>query len=270
MMRLWFAGILVFLMHSIGFAQPATQPATQPAAESETSVEDYLNSIEKTHGAQAWYDHAALKTEIEIHWGEDQKTSATLVMRPDMSAIRMDVHGGPALVYNDGKAWMAPPDSQFQAPRFHLLTWPYFIAAPFKLGDPGTMLKLMQSRQWNDADYDLARLTFASGVGDTPEDWYVLYRHPQSHRLDAMAYIVTYFGPTEEAEEEPHAVVYRDYRMVDGVALPMHWTFHHWSMEQGPHGDPIGEVWLREASFVEPAAEAFAKPEGAAPLEAPE
>ena len=32
----------------------------------------------------------------------------------------------------------------------------------------------------------------AAVTGDAPRDWYILYRDPQSDRLRAMAYIVTY------------------------------------------------------------------------------
>ncbi len=97
----------------------------------------------------------------------------------------------------------------------------------------------------------------------------MLYRSPDSGRLQAMAYIVTFGTSRDEAEKEPHAVSYDEYVNVEGVPIPRRWTFWMWSKEQGIHGEPIGEVILEDPSFVAPEAGAFAVPEDARKEELP-
>jgi hypothetical protein len=101
---------------------------------------------------------------------------------------------------------VAPASAKLERARFHLLTWPYFAALPMKLADPGAHLQLLGERSLRGKVYQAVRLTFDPGVGDTPEDWYVLYRDPSSGRLAAAAYIVTYGKSATAASKEPHAI----------------------------------------------------------------
>ena len=109
-----------------------------------------------------------------------------------------------------------------------------------------------------------ARLTFDSGVGDTPDDWYVVYRDAETNRLAGMAYIVTFGKDKSAAEAEPHAITYHDFEEVEGVMIPTRWQFWNWTQEEGIVGEPIGKVQLANPRFGWPRAEAFATPEGAA------
>jgi hypothetical protein len=123
-------------------------------------------------------------------------------------------------------------------------------------------------------DYDVARLTFAGGTGDTPDDWYVLYRDPQTSRLAAMGYVVTWGRDLEQAEAEPHAIVYDDFTPVGGAMIPTTWRFYRWSLEDGIQGDPIGRLELTGVHLVESLAElpegVFARPADARAEEMPQ
>ncbi|MHC4588588.1 MAG: hypothetical protein ACYTAQ_04415, partial [Planctomycetota bacterium] len=125
------------------------------------------------------------------------------------------------------------------------MTWPSFLAAPFTLRGPGRRLVPTGPRPLGGVQHETALLTFDADVGYGPDDWYVIYEDPQTSLLAAMAYVVTYGGVTaREAEGQPRAIVYHDVVTIDGVTLPLRWTFHHWSAEAGPRGDPIGEGTL--------------------------
>ena len=78
-----------------------------------------------------------------------------------------------------------------------------------------------------------------------------------------MAYVVTYGRTLDEAEQEPHAIVYGEFVDVEGVQVPTVWQLHGWSEEQGVHGDPLGRLELSNPRFVEPGPETFSAPEGA-------
>lgn len=224
----------------------------------------FAKSIEKAHGAKAWYQKAAFETEITVEFGGQQALAGTLLTDPVVGKVRIDLGDGTALVLNEEGVWKAPADSAFPGARFHILTWPYFVAAPMKLRDPGAQLeKLGKLPLKGGEELPAARLTFESGVGDTPDDWYVVYRDAESNRLAGMAYIVTFGKDTAAAEAEPHAITYHDFVEVEGVSIPTRWKFWNWSREKGIEGDPIGNVQLKKPRFVTPAADAFATPAGA-------
>lgn len=224
------------------------------------SAHTFAEALEKAQGLGAWRSRPALECALEVVFGQTTLVEGTLLFDPHRDRVRIEQRGGILLVFDGSRAWVSPDTAQFRGARFHLRTWTYFLAAPFKLRDPGARLVEMGSLPLLGKDYPAARLTFDSGVGDTPEDWYVLYRDPQTNYLAAMAYIVTYGKDREHAEVDPHVVVFQDFTSTDGVALPTRWTFHHWKQETGAQGEPIGHVRLKNIRFVELEDSAFARP----------
>ena len=242
-----------------------TLPATAVDPPVVESSESYVAAVERAHGGAAWDAKRAVEADLRVQFGGNERFSGKLVYEPGGNRVRMVGDDGRVLVFDGERAWYTPTDLEMPpGPRFHLLTWTYFLAAPFKLDDPGAHLEPWSPSELLGDPVQIARLTFGENVGDTPDDWYHLYSDSETRRLRGMAYIVTYGKSVEQGEQEPHAIVYHDYETVDGVTLPMRWTFHHWSPEQGVHGEPIGEVTLENLRFTEPAAEVFEKPEGAA------
>ena len=65
------------------------------------------------------------------------------------------------------------------------------------------------------------------------------------------AYALAQAGRVEEAEKEPHGIVYDGFKTVDGVTLSTEWAFGHFSMETGITGtlgsgslrDPTAAIW---------------------------
>lgn len=222
----------------------------------------FAAAIERAHGIESWRGKRALEADLEVEMGGTKVLAGRLLMRPDTSASRLTLADGTVMVWNGKDAWVSPSSSQVPMARFHLLTWPYFIAAPFKLRDPGARLEPLGERPF-DADgrsFPAARLTFDAGIGDTPDDWYLVYRDRDTGLLKALAYIVTYGRGREAAEKEPHALVYAEPVTVDGVTLATAWTLHDWNAESGVGAHPQGRGRLSNLRFVEPPAGAFDKP----------
>lgn len=257
--------------------QPGSSSSPETTAEVPTpsGVPDpeaaaFAEPIEQAHGLAAWRAHDGLRADITVQFGGERMLQGELLMRTDMSRTRIRRGDGSVVVWDGEDAWVSPPDAEFPRARFHALTWAYFLSAPMKLRDPGTYLESLGDKTLRGESYDAARLTFAPGVGDTPDDWYVLYRDPETQRLHAMAYIVTYGTTVDEAEAEPHAITYAGFEAIEGVSIPTEWTFWQWSEAEGIEGDPIGSVALRGVRFVTPAEDAFAVPEAALRHEMPE
>lgn len=221
----------------------------------------FAGPIEEAHGAEAWHRAEAVTAEAALDFAGNRVFEATMTFTPNMERVRIDRADDARIYWADGTARVSPADAEYPRARFHVLTWPYFLAAPMKLRDPGTHLESLGPREMDGTSYDTARLTFDSGVGDSPDDWYVVYRDAETQRVGAMAYIVTFGTATEEAEAEPHAIRYTDYRDIAGVAIPHTWLFYNWGEEEGIHGEPIGRMTLSEVGLESVEAGFFTPPE---------
>jgi hypothetical protein len=244
----------------------AAPSASGVAADAATTAAEafaaaFAAPIEAAHGKEAWERAQAVSAGLSVAMGGNQVLAGRLLFTPQVGRSRIELADGTLAVFDGEGAWVSPAAAALPQARFHLLTWPYFLAAPFKLRDPGAHLEDLGTRPHDGVEHPVARLTFDPGVGDSPDDWYVVYRDPATDRLAAMAYVVTYGGRSaEEAGAEPHAITYHDFRQVDGVTLPTTWRLWNWSEEEGVHGDPIGEVTLAGLAFVTPPPDTFARP----------
>ena len=219
-------------------------------------------SIETAQGRAIWDAQQVVKFDLVVNFGGATRLDGTFWFAPHANLYRYEGKDGTVMVFDGAHAWLTPADSpMLPQARFHLLTWPYFLAVPFKLRDPGSHLNT-----WDKPN--TAKLTFGEGVGDAPDDWYIVYQDSATHYLKAMAYIVTY-GNKSADEAEPHAIVYDDFQTVDGVTLPMRWTFTNWTPQDGPTAEQRGDATLSNVSFVPMDAVSFTKPDGAAESELP-
>lgn len=232
-----------------------------PAAAPHESATVLAQRLEAAHDIKSWQSRQAVAADISVWFGGQERVRGSMVYDYHKNRSRIDMDDGTRLVFDGAAAWVSPASAAVPMARFHLLTWPYFLAAPFKIRDPGSHLSTSGMMTLFDQDHPTAMLTFGEGVGDSPDDWYVIYQDPVTDRLEGMAYIVTYGGKSrQEAEKEPHFIHYEDYVVVDDVVLSPHWTFFMWSEDKGAVGDPIGEVTLTNLHFVEPEPGFFVRP----------
>jgi hypothetical protein len=63
------------------------------------------------------------------------------------------------------------------------------------------------------------------------------------------AYIVTLKAGKEEAEKNPHAIQYLEYKDVDGIPIATKWIFWAWEDGKGLT-DEIGHATLTDIKFV--------------------
>jgi hypothetical protein len=248
-----FASVLL----SIGCASSDKRPAPLRPSESLPGVAE----LERAHGANAWKQQSALRCDIRVEFGGKTTLDGILTFTTDGAKSRIDLKDGAQLTFDGDRAWVSPDSATFKMARFHLLTWPYFLAVPFKLRDGGVRVGWMGDQPLGDGkQYPAIRLTFAPGTGDAPRDWYILYRDPQTDRLAAMAYIVTYGKAPADRPDDPHAIMYADFRTIDGVTLATRWTFRDWVPGKGVSGEPLGRATLSNLRFLTPPPGFFDKP----------
>ncbi len=172
---------------------------------------------------------------IEAHGGLERWQSAPTVSfevapQPSGAVTRVTVEQGARRAYHDfpgtdtrlswdgNQAWSENWTSR-QSPRFAALLNYYFMNLPWLTADPGVILGEPETGTLLDdpTEYITVRMSFEPGVGDTPEDTYLLYIDPTSYRLHATEFTVTY-GRAEASE--PRVLVYEDYTTVDGLTVP--------------------------------------------------
>ncbi len=220
-----------------------------------SSLEDRLL---EAHGGPGWYSTPGIETRITIELGGVRALEGTMLFEPATGRCRIALADGAVMVFDGQEAWA--PEGVPRS-RFHTLTWPYFMGIPWKLRDTGAQVAQELDRPLGGKDLPTARLTFSSGTGDTPDDWYVLFEGRDSHRLEAVAYIVTYGKSAEEAEETPSLGVYSDYHEVQDLLLPGRMDLYYWDQAVGA-GAVKGWATFEEIRVVTPPAGSFERPEG--------
>lgn len=223
---------------------------------------DFAQNIEKAHHKDEFLSHKAVSFNIALSFGGKLRLNGKLSMHTNSSKIRLDKADGSSLIFDGSQVYLSPADSEKKGARFDMFTWPYFFALPFKLTDPGTNWELTENQKLDSLSYPTAKLTFNNAVGDSPDDWYIIYQDRKTKRLRAAAYIVTFGRDKEEAEKNPHAIVYEDYTFSQGVPFAHTWKFYSWSGEKGL-GKQLGEAKISNIKFYEPRAKEFSKPENA-------
>ena len=109
---------------------------------------------------------------------------------------------------------------------------------PFVLGDDGINYKDVQPLNYEGKSYPGILVSYNAGVGESPEDEYILYFDPDTHRMSWLAYTVTFFS--KEKSKKFNLIRYNDWENVAGVELPSVIKWHHYT--DGVVGDVRNEV----------------------------
>jgi len=168
------------------------------------------------------------------------------------------------------RAWITPDPSAFPSPaRFWALTPYYFVGMPFVAADPGTRYELLEPAELDGERYRLVKLTYEEGTGDSPDDYYILYIHPESYELAALRYVVAYPGFFPEGGHTPEKLMrYTDYRPVGELLIAHRLDTYAWTPATGESpgevGEKVTEIAVAEVSMGDEwPADAFAPVDGA-------
>lgn len=226
----------------------------------------FAQGIENAHNKTDWNNKRAVSFDIALSFNGAERLNGKVTTLTNSSKIRIDKKGGSQLIYDGKEVYLCPANAESKGARFDMFTWQYFFSIPFKLTDPGTKWESMETVNLNGNPYDVGKLSFENNVGDAPDDWYVVYQERKSGLLHAAAYIVTFGTAQEKAEENPHAIVYSDYKVVDGIPVATKWSFHNWSKTAG-FGDKIGEATISNVVFFEAEDALFEEPKNSLVIE---
>ncbi|APU69196.1 DUF6503 family protein [Christiangramia flava] len=250
----FYAFVLLFFISCKDQDQKSSEKA--PENRNIAPVLSVPENIEEAHNKVAFMEQEAIAFDIDLSFNGNSRLNATISMLANSSRIKLEKKDGTVLIFDGEKVFQQSGDLIDTGARFDIFTWPYFFALPFKLTDPGTMWEEKPDRDMEGQNYHTARLTFQSQIGDSPDDWYLIYQDPETLRLKAAAYIVTFNRAAEEAEKSPHIIVYENYKMIKQVPFPQKWHFHNWSAENGL-GEKLGEATISNVHFFMPEKDFF-------------
>jgi hypothetical protein len=244
---------LAAVLFFAGFAAP-TLAASDPGAMK------VAGTMTDAHGGmKPWADApSVLFTDEWIGMGG---ATRTLVEQGRRRAYLDAVDGSSTIGWDGEKAWSVnmPPGTP---PRFLALLNYYFLNLPWLVHDPGVNLGAPETGTLNGdpTQYITIMMTFESGVGDTPDDYYRLYIHPETHELKACAYTVTYKALLPEGVKSTpeNTLVFDAWTTVSGLKVPTAFTIY-----KADHS-VYAKCAIRDWSFSEPFdAARMTMPEGA-------
>lgn len=225
--------------------------ATPAEAGAAMSAGEIVDATIAAHGGMdRWAAAPTVSFEDEFTFAGVEETGVSRVtVEQGPRRSYLDTGSGEKLSWDGEKAWsqnwQGPyPPRFFALLNYHFLNLPWLAKDPgVHLGEPGT------ARLWDDPTDDLTvKITYGEGVGDTPGDYYVLYVHPETHRLAATEYIVTYRAilPEGVTATPPHILVYDDFATVDGLVVPTAYSIYETDKT------PYASCEIRDWSFEKP------------------
>lgn len=205
--------------------------STSQSTEAEL-IKSQVEATQSVHGIEAWWQKELVQADIKMDFGGNTIVDGTFTFEANGPKARYDRKTGGSVVFDGTTAWMLDPSAPEDNARFHVLTWPWFVMAPFKMKGKGIKLSDYQTVNLDGETCHFIKQSFASDMGDAPDDWYRFIIDADTNRIDAMIYIVTYGKDTKEANKKPSVIYYKDYKNFDGTLISTDYEFWYWDNEK--------------------------------------
>lgn len=164
--------------------------------------------------------------------------------------------------FDGEKVWVYPPSERADAQRMRYNLMFYFYAFPFVAGDPGITYEDLEPKEMKGKTYNVVKISYNEGIGDSPKDNYMILSDPQTHQMEWLMYTATFGG--SETKDNYRLIRYEGWQNHNGLILPgsMQW----YQYQDGVAGEPRGKARTFENIRISeevPAMENFTMPEGA-------
>lgn len=201
-----------------------------------------VSKIFEAHGGiDVWNTFKGMYFEIEKPDGND---TYDVSLKSRKSLIKMKHH---ELGFDGENVWLKNLDTVTYKsnPKFYYNLMFYFYAMPFVLGDDGIHYKDVPALEYNDVSYPGILISYDTGVGESPEDEYILFYHPETYKMEWLAYTVTFFS--KEKSKKFNLIKYDQWASIEGVDLPTVIQWHQYA--NGVVGDVRNEVNFANAKL---------------------
>lgn len=214
-------------------------------------------------GLETWASFGTVEYDFSLRIGDATRDDHHL-FDLDRRRVRVD-QTDYTVGITDSLAWAAPSMEAYgytAPPRFYGKAYTYLFSLPFVFADPGVIVESAGQRSLKGMSYDVLKMTFEQGVGDTPRDVFYVYLDPDSHRVHAALFSVTYRNP--EITRPITGVIYEEWGTVNGLTVPRKASMYGVSKDQTLQ-KKLGSFEYQNVRFREstPEPDSFAMPEGA-------
>lgn len=275
---------LIFLFFGYSCTPGQDQPHTVPeewVKERVTETRSRLNespagqkiweSMQAHGGLENWFSQGPLQFQFNYQPLDGKVARNTIQVSDNWSAkVRHQLALDTSIQFGwDGtRAWALPEAKAipFDA-RFWALTPYYFVGIPFVMGDEGVILEDIGQGKLNEKDFDLIKVTFQDGVGDAPDDFYVVYLDPQSAKVAAYRYVVSYPAYFPDGGHSPEKImILEGEQNLQGLLFPRAYQTYMWE-DESP-GEYVTSIELSKIAFLTDLdGDYFEIPEGAEVVE---
>ncbi len=182
-------------------------------------------------GMEAWAGSPSVSfTDAWTFPGSENPAVSNVIVETGPRRAHLEIPATGARVGWDGeKCWSLNWKSPMP-PRFIATLTYYFVNLPWLVKDPGVVLHEpgRMKLTGDETSYITIRVTYEPGVGDTPDDYYVLFIDPENYRLHGCAYVVTYTALLPEGVETSpeHVLLFESFETVDGLSVPTSFTIY--------------------------------------------
>jgi hypothetical protein len=216
--------ILVIIISLFNCKNKSTPTVDYTDEQLDVTTSVYPESITKVFdahgGVDTWNAMQSLVFTMKKPNG-DEVTTTDLKNRT--SLIEMPKH---TIGFNGKDVWLTSKDTTAYKgnPKFYYNLMFYFYAMPFVLADDGIMYEETTPLVFEGQTYPGIKIGYEAGIGESPEDEYILYYNPETYKMEWLGYTVTFFS--KEKSKEFHFIKYSNWQTVNGLLLPETLTWY--------------------------------------------
>ncbi len=237
-----------------------TMSCQNSTVKKDNTNQSFGEKLETAHNKPKFDVEKAINFDLQLFFGGKERLNANVTIYHNSYYAILKYKNGDE-VRCKGMDIYYSPGMDTSGLKFSAFTWTYFFMLPYKAQEKGTKLNDYSNKMLNGKTFEVEKLSFGKNIGDSPEDWYILYANAKTHLLEYAAYIVTAGGRNiEEAEQSAHAVSYEDYKEVKGVPISREWKFWNWTKDNGL-GEQLGYAHVTNVKFKNMNSDDFKIPE---------
>lgn len=214
---MFLAAVAIFAISCKETTQSTTTTTSTPEV-TKTPEKEYPDVIDATFKAHGGIDTwNAMNSLSFVLQKEDGNELHTIDLKSRKVTVETENY---TIGFNGEKVWIAQDSAYFppQRARFYHNLMFYFYAMPFVLGDDGITYSDVPALEFEGVSYPGTKISFGAGVGDAPDDEYILYHNPTTNQMEWLAYTVTY-GKNEKSDRFSY-IKYDQWTTVNGLQLP--------------------------------------------------
>jgi len=241
-------------------AAPAMDVATEKSA-SKSYPESIAKVFEAHGGLDTWNAMQTLAFTMEKPTGTEVTTTD---LKSRKAHIDMPNH---VLGFNGEDVWLqSKGETAYKGkPKFYYNLMFYFYAMPFVLSDDGITYTDAEPLVFEGVTYPGIQISYGAGVGESPDDEYIIYYDAETNEMTWLAYTMTFFA--KEKSKKFSYIKYGNWQDVNDVKLPK--SIQWYNVEEGKPVAVRNEVKFSDVKISKEKQEAsfYEVPEGAETIE---